>query len=75
MSGAFVRESDDQWLQDVSPSLPALLNFLQRDNNGIPVNVQKSETGPDGRELFHMSNGLIYFKDDRGTWNIQGDVK
>lgn len=70
MSGAFVRESDDQWLQDVSPSLPALLNFLQRENNGIPVNLQKTETSADGRELFHMSNGLIYYKNDRGTWNI-----
>lgn len=70
MSGAFVRESDDQWLQDVSPSLTALLNFLQRENNGVPVNVQKTEISSDGRELYHMSNGLVYFKNDRGTWNI-----
>ena len=70
MSGAFVRESDDQWLQDVAPSLPALMNFLQRENNGIPVNLHKTEIGSDGRELYHMSNGLVYYKNDRGTWNI-----
>ena len=70
MSSAFVRESDDQWLQDVAPSLQALANFLRRENNGVPVSLQKTETDASGRELYFMSNGLIYWKDEKGTWNI-----
>ncbi len=70
MSGAFVRETDDQWLSDVAPTLNALVNFLTRENNGIPVYLQKKETDAHGRELFFMNNGLIYGKDDRSTWTI-----
>ncbi len=34
MSQAFVRESDDQWLEDVGPSMTALMVFLTRENRG-----------------------------------------
>ena len=37
MSQAFVRESEEQWLHDVGPSLSALLIYLTRENNGIRV--------------------------------------
>ena len=70
MSQAFVRESDDQWLQDVGPSLPALINFLTRENNGVRVYVQKTESDSSGREVHHMSNGLRYTKDEKGIWTI-----
>jgi hypothetical protein len=71
MSSAFIRETDDQWLNDVGPSLQALVNFLTRENNGIRVNLIKTETEKDGRELFFMSNGLVYWKNSSGTWNIR----
>jgi hypothetical protein len=35
MSQAFVRESEEQWLHEVGPSLSALLIYLTRENNGI----------------------------------------
>jgi hypothetical protein len=70
MSGAFVRESDDQWLQDVGPSLTALINYLSRENNGVAVHLQKRETDKEGRELYFMSNGLVYFKDQKSIWTI-----
>jgi hypothetical protein len=70
MSSAFVRETDDQWLNDVRPSLTALINFLTRENNGVPVNLLKTESDKDGRELYFMSNGLAYWKSSSGTWNI-----
>ena len=70
MSGAFIRETDDQWLQDVSPTLLALTNFLTGENNGVPVYLQKREIDETGRELFYMSNGLIYWKDEKSVWNI-----
>jgi hypothetical protein len=41
MSQAFVRENDDQWLNDIGPSLTALVVFLTRENNGIRVYEQK----------------------------------
>jgi hypothetical protein len=71
MSSAFIRETDDQWLNDVGPSLQALVNFLTRENNGVRVNLIKTETEKDGRELFFMSNGLVYWKNSSGTWNIR----
>jgi hypothetical protein len=70
MSQAFVRESDDQWLSDVGPSLRALVVFLTRENNGIEVYEQKNYTNESGVEIHVMSNGLSYFKDQKGTWEV-----
>ena len=69
MSQAFVRESDDQWLDDVPPTLNALINFLTTENNGIRV-YEKSSRIEEGREVHDMSNGLSYAKNERGTWQI-----
>lgn len=71
MSQAFVRESDEQWLHDVAPSMNALIVFLTRENNGIRVYEQKTYVDPKtGREAHVMSNGLSYAKDDEGKWYI-----
>lgn len=69
MSQAFVRESDDQWLDEVPPTLAALINFLTRENNGVRV-YEKSSRFVDGREIHEMSNGLSYAKDQKGRWQI-----
>ncbi len=70
MSQAFVREGDDQWLNEVSPTLNALIMFLTRENNGIRVYEVKSVTDPSGREVHVMSNGLAYSKNDKGEWQV-----
>ena len=71
MSQAFVRESDDQWLHDVAPSLNALIIYLTRENNGIRVYEQKTFVDTKtGREVHAMSNGLSYAKDDQGKWYV-----
>ena len=70
MSQAFVRESDDQWLSDVGPSLKALIIFLTRENNGIEVYEQKNFTNADDKEVHVMSNGLSYYKDNFGKWQV-----
>jgi hypothetical protein len=70
MSQAFVREGDDQWLSDISPTLNALIQFLTRENNGVRVYEQKNFTTPDGRQVYVMSNGLSYTKDDKGKWEV-----
>ena len=42
MSQAFVRESDEQWLHEIAPTLNALIVYLTRENNGIRVYEQKN---------------------------------
>lgn len=69
MSSAFVRESDEQWLHDVAPTINALTVYLTRENNGIRVYQQKSHIDSrTGKEVFVMSNGFSYSKDDNGRW-------
>ena len=69
MSQAFVREGDDQWLEDVSPTVQALIVFLTRENNGIRVYEKRTYTGG-GREIHEMSNGLSYAKNAQGKWEV-----
>lgn len=70
MSSAFVKESEEQWLHDIQPTLPALVVYLTRENNGIRVYEKKNSIDPDtGVEIFEMSNGLSYCKKD-GHWII-----
>ena len=71
MSQAFVKESDEQWLHEVAPTLNALLLYLTRENNGVRVYERKSFVREkDGREVHVMSNGLSYSKDDEGRWCV-----
>jgi hypothetical protein len=71
MSQAFVRESDEQWLHDVAPSINALIIYLTRENNGIRVYEKKTYVDPKtGRQIHTMSNGLSYAKDDQGKWYV-----
>lgn len=72
MSQAFVRESDEQWLHDVAPTINALIVYLTRENNGIRVYEQKNYIHPKhGRQVYVMSNGLSYAKDEAGKWYIE----
>ena len=71
MSQAFVRESDEQWLHEVAPTMNALIVYLTRENNGIRVYEQKTYIDKKtGKEIYHMSNGLSYTKDEEGRWSI-----
>ena len=71
MSSAFVKESEEQWLHEVQPTLPALVYYLTRENNGIRVYEVKSYASKkDGREVHVMSNGLECSKDDEGKWMV-----
>lgn len=65
-----MKESDDQWLHDVAPTMSALLTYLTRENNGIRVFEEKRTIDPGGREVHEMSNGLSYSKDDEGKWRV-----
>lgn len=70
MSRAFMKESDDQWLHDVAPTMSALLVYLSRENNNIRVVEEKRYIDDQGREVYEMSNGLAYFKDAENKWRV-----
>ena len=72
MSQAFVKESEEQWLHEIDPTVNALINYLTRENNGIRV-YQKNFFihQKDGKEVYEMSNGLTYSKDEQGKWYVR----
>ncbi len=71
MSQAFVKESDEQWLHDVMPTMHALTVYLSKENNGIRVYEQKQYVdAKTNREVHVMSNGLSYAKDKESRWEI-----
>jgi hypothetical protein len=70
MSQAFVRESDEQWLHDIPPTINALIVYLTRENNGVPVYQKNKISDQTGREIYTMSNGLNYAIDRDGKWEI-----
>ncbi len=69
MSQAFVKEEDDQWLHEIPGTLPALINFLTKENNGVRVQQVKIHVN-NGIEIYEMSNGLEYQKDSEGRWQV-----
>jgi hypothetical protein len=42
MSSAFVKEGDDMWLHDIAPTMDALINYLTRENGGLPITEKES---------------------------------
>ncbi len=65
MSSAFVKETEEQWLHEISPTLTALIVYLTRQNNGVRVYEKKHYKAPRSNvEVFEMSNGLTYSKKD-----------
>lgn len=69
MSSAFVRESEEQWLHDIPPTINALIVYLTRENNGVRVYEQKQLIDPaTSKQIYLMSNGLSYtIRNDQWT--------
>lgn len=71
MSQAFVRESEEQWLHEVQPTLRGLMVYLTRENNGIRVYELMNFIDPQkGKTIHVMSNGLSYSTDADSKWYI-----
>lgn len=71
MSSAFVKESEEQWLHEVMPTINALIVYLSRENNNIRVYEKKNSVDPKtNKEVYVMSNGLSYSKDEQGQWFV-----
>lgn len=70
MSQAFVREGDHQELQDIDPTMNALVSFLTNENGGIRVYEKKQVKGKDGDIVHMMSNGLGYRVNSKSKWEV-----
>jgi hypothetical protein len=72
MSRGFVKEYEDQWLNEIPSTMSALTRFLTQESNGIPIHEKRNYPDPvTGKEVHEMSNGLSYYLDDEGKWAIQ----
>jgi len=53
------------------PTLTALIQYLTRENNGIRVYEKRNAFSEKlNRQVYYMSNGFGYAKDDNGVWYI-----
>ena len=69
MSSAFVKESEEQWLHDLAPTMAALINYLTRENNNVRVYEKSSYAdGKTGKPVYEMSNGFSYSVDNDNRW-------
>ena len=71
MSQAFVKETEEQWLHEVPPTINALIVYLSRENNGVRVYEQKNFIDNNtGKTVYVMRNGLSYTTDTERKWYI-----
>ncbi len=71
MSSAFVKESEEQWLHEIPPTMTALINYLSRENNGVRVSERSSHKDEaTGKLVYRMSNGLSYTVNADNQWMI-----
>jgi hypothetical protein len=66
-----MREGDDQWLHEISPTMNSLVVYLTKENNGIPVFEKRNYFDvKTGKTISEMSNGMSYFVNDQGQWSM-----
>ena len=71
MSSAFVREGEPQKLNEVEPTMSALLFYLRRENGGVSIRETRNYYNEKhSREAYEMSDGLTYSLNDEGKWYI-----
>jgi hypothetical protein len=71
MSSAFVKESEYRKLNDVDPTMDALLLYLRQENGGVRIVETKTFFSPKHkREAHEMSDGLTYALNDDNQWYI-----
>lgn len=71
MSSAFVKENEYRKLNEVDPTLDALLFYLRQENAGVRILETRSFFSPQHeRDIHQMSDGLMYALDDDNRWQI-----
>ena len=69
MRQASVKEDKYKWLPEVLPSIHELIFYLTKLNDSIMVYVKKIyKNQEDGQNIYEMSNGSSYTKDNDGNW-------
>ena len=62
MSHAFVKEGDDMWLHEIAPTMDALVNYLTRENGGLPITEKENYFDEELQvEIHRMSDGFKYY--------------
>lgn len=62
MSHAFIKEGDDMWLHDIAPTLDALINYLTRENGGLPIREKENYYNEELKaRVYKMSDGFSYY--------------
>lgn len=62
MSSAFVKEGDDMWLHEISPTFDALVNYLTKENGGLRIIEKGNFFDEELQKTIHiMSDGFSYF--------------
>jgi hypothetical protein len=70
MSQAFVKENDDNGLlHQIEPTVPALIKYLQAENNSRLVTVVRQEIKAEVN-IWKMSNGFSYFINKDNNWEM-----
>ena len=70
MSQAFVKENDDNGLlHQIEPTLPALMKYLQVENNGQRIFLKHTEKWK-SLETWVMSNGFSYLINSDNNWEM-----
>ena len=71
MSRGFVKEYEDQWLHEISPTLNALIHHLTRESNGFAVYQKRTyKDAVTGKDVYEMSNGVAYSVNDQNQWFV-----
>jgi len=71
MSQAFVKEGDDnELLNNVQPTIYALMAYLKKQNNGRDVYRKQITVDKQQHEVHEMSNGLSYILNDANEWQM-----
>ena len=67
MSSAFVKEGDDMWLHEISPTPDALINYLTLENGGLRITEKEVFFDESLKSEVHkMSDGFSYaIKDNK----------
>ena len=74
MSRGFVKDYEDQWLNEIPATVNALIHHLTYESNGFAVYQKGTYIHPETQKQIHqMSNGVSYFVNNQNQWTILDD--
>ncbi|WP_276088266.1 hypothetical protein [Pedobacter sp. JY14-1] len=70
MSSAFIRESENEQLKDITPNMASLLIFLKREYGGPVRELHTRFSEKHQKDVHEMSDGLGYMLNDQNHWQV-----